>query len=111
MSEGIYQGWDLHPAQLPVRHAACVAFFQSGLAEATLRVRNFLACSGTATRVQNRFDDEATAHGFLTFFRRGLACGAITEGELESAGLVRSELELETWAEILRSRAARENLR
>ena len=29
---GIYQGWDLHPAQLPSRYTAVFAFFLEGLA-------------------------------------------------------------------------------
>ena len=29
---GLYQGWDLHPAQLPVRYATCFAFFREGFA-------------------------------------------------------------------------------
>ena len=28
---GFYQGWDLHPAQLPTRFAAVYAFFLEGL--------------------------------------------------------------------------------
>ena len=28
---GFYQGWDLHPAQLPSRYAAVYAFFLEGL--------------------------------------------------------------------------------
>ncbi len=28
---GFYQGWDLHPAQLPVRYAACYSFFLKDL--------------------------------------------------------------------------------
>ena len=27
LKNGIYQGWDLHPGQLPIRYAACYAFF------------------------------------------------------------------------------------
>ena len=29
---GFYQGWDLHPAQIPVRFATCYAFFLEGFA-------------------------------------------------------------------------------
>ena len=37
---GFYQGWDLHPAQLPTRYAAVYAFFQSAKPAATARLRN-----------------------------------------------------------------------
>jgi len=39
---GFYQGWDLHPAQLPVRYAACYAFFLEGLDAASLRLKSFM---------------------------------------------------------------------
>ena len=31
LERGFYQGWDLHPAQLPTRYAATYAFFRDGL--------------------------------------------------------------------------------
>ena len=34
---GFYQGWDLHPAQLPSRYAAVYAFFLDGLGPASER--------------------------------------------------------------------------
>ena len=37
---GFYQGWDLHPAQLPTRYAAVYAFFLEGLDAASERLRN-----------------------------------------------------------------------
>ena len=36
---GFYQGWDLHPAQLPVRYAAVYAFFLEGLEAASARLK------------------------------------------------------------------------
>ena len=30
LERGFYQGWDLHPAQLPTRYAATYAFFRDG---------------------------------------------------------------------------------
>ena len=34
LEHGYYQGWDLHPAQLPTRYAATYAFYREGLASA-----------------------------------------------------------------------------
>ena len=34
LERGFYQGWDLHPAQLPTRYAATFAFYREGLAAA-----------------------------------------------------------------------------
>ena len=34
LERGYYQGWDLHPAQLPTRYAATYAFYRDGLPSA-----------------------------------------------------------------------------
>ena len=46
---GIYQGWDLHPAQLPSRYTAVFAFFLEGLAPASERLKNFVQKAAQAT--------------------------------------------------------------
>ncbi len=38
---GFYQGWDLHPAQLPSRYAAVYAFFLEGMDAASERLAQF----------------------------------------------------------------------
>lgn len=85
LTEGFYQGWDLHPAQLPARYAAVYAFFLSGLPEATARLKNFLEKAAQATRIGGVFDDAATGQGLLNYFLRARACGAITEAEAAAA--------------------------
>ena len=42
LERGYYQGWDLHPAQLPTRYAATYAFYREGLPEAVTRLRAYL---------------------------------------------------------------------
>jgi len=79
---GFYQGWDLHPAQIPARLVAVYAFFREGLAEASLRLRNFRAQAEQATRVGAMFDDAATGRGLLNYFERAVHCGAIGEEEV-----------------------------
>ena len=37
LSHAYYQGWDLNPAQLPIRYAAIYDFFLRGLGDASLR--------------------------------------------------------------------------
>ncbi|HEY6931705.1 MAG TPA: aldolase/citrate lyase family protein, partial [Thermoanaerobaculia bacterium] len=39
LTNAYYQGWDLHPAQLPTRYAALYAFFLEGLEAASARLR------------------------------------------------------------------------
>ena len=43
---GIFQGWDLHPAQLPTRFAATFAFFRDGWAEAAERLGELSPAGG-----------------------------------------------------------------
>ncbi len=89
---GFYQGWDLHPAQFAMRYAAVYAFFLEGLHSAAGRLRNFVDASARATTLGTVFDDTASAQGLLNFFLRGLACGALTESEVLSAGLTPDQL-------------------
>ncbi|HEY0463582.1 MAG TPA: phosphoenolpyruvate kinase [Polyangiaceae bacterium] len=104
---GFYQGWDLHPAQLPVRYATCYAFFLEGLASAGERLKNFIEKAAQATLVGELFDDAATGQGLLNYFLRALNCGAISLKDLEQTGLTPGEVELRSFAKILAARRAR----
>jgi len=104
---GFYQGWDLHPAQLPSRFATVFAFFLEGLAAASERLRNFIDKAAQATLVGDVFDDAATGQGLLNYFLRAMQCGAITEHEaIEKSGLTLDELQSRSFTTILRSRRA-----
>jgi hypothetical protein len=98
---GIWQGWDLHPAQLPARYGALHAHFASRKNALTARLRSFVENAARASRVGQAFDDAATGHGLLHFFRRGLACGALDEADLAATKLTREELEHGRFAEIV----------
>jgi hypothetical protein len=100
---GYYQGWDLHPAQLPARFAATYAFFLQGLAEAGQRLRNLFQKSARATRVGAIFDDAATGEGLLNFFARAWNCGAITSAELHGAELSPTDLQTRSFYDLLRA--------
>jgi hypothetical protein len=104
LTNGFYQGWDLHPAQLPVRYATVYAFFLEGLDAASRRLRAFMDKAAQATRLGDVFDDAATGQGLLNFFLRGLACGALTEDEARAAGLTLDELRTRSFLEILQGR-------
>ena len=99
-----YQGWDLHPAQLPTRYAAVYSFFLEGLGAATERLRNFIDKAGQATLVGDVFDDAATGQGLLNYFLRALNCGAITEEEALASGLTLDELRSRSFVKIMRDR-------
>jgi hypothetical protein len=103
---GYYQGWDLHPGQLPTRFAAVYAFFLQGFEPAAERLRNFVAKAAQATLVGDVFDDAATGQGLLNFFLRGINCGAFTEEEACSTGLTLEELRGRSFVKILDNRRA-----
>lgn len=107
LMRGFYQGWDLHPAQLPTRYAAVYSFFLSGLDSAAQRLRNFVDKAAQATLVGNVFDDAATGQGLLNFFLRGVNCGALTEEEtIGRTGLTLEELRGRSFVAILKGRQA-----
>ena len=84
---GYYQGWDLHPAQLPSRYGAVYGFFLDGLPAATERLKN-----------------AATGQGLLNFFLRGVSCGALTEQEALVTGVTLDELRSRSFLKILENR-------
>jgi hypothetical protein len=106
---GFYQGWDLHPLQLPVRYAACFAFFLEGLEQAGARLRNFVEKAAQATLVGDVFDDAATGQGLLNYFLRALNSGAIDLDDAGQTGLTPEEFGLRSFAKILDARRARLN--
>jgi hypothetical protein len=102
---GFYQGWDLHPAQLPARYAAVYTFFLEGVERASARLRNFMAQAAQATRVGEVFDDAATAQGLLSYFLRAVDCGATPEADApELTGLTLDELRSASFTKIMDGR-------
>jgi citrate lyase beta subunit len=105
LSHAYYQGWDLHPAQLPTRYAAVYSFFLEGLDQAGDRLSNFVGKAAQATLVGEVFDDAATGQGLLNFFLRAINCGAVTEEEVVvRTGLSLEELKSRSFVRILASR-------
>jgi citrate lyase beta subunit len=102
-----YQGWDLHPAQLPTRYAAVYSFFLEGLDPAARRLRSFTEKAAQASLLGDVFDDAATGQGLLNFFLRGLGCGAITPEEAAATGLSLAEMQTRSFRKILEGRQAR----
>lgn len=101
---GFYQGWDLHPAQLPIRYAAVYLFFLTGLEAASLRLKTFVEKAARATLIGDVFDDAATGQGLLNFFLRGIGCRAITEEETRVTGLTLDEIRSRSFVTILNAR-------
>lgn len=107
LRHGWYQGWDLHPAQLPTRYAAVYAFYLEALPAATERLSRFVERAARATLTGEVFDDAATGQALLNFFLKGLGCGAISEAEVEATGLSREEIATRSFVAILRGRGER----
>ncbi len=105
---GFYQGWDLHPAQLPSRFAANFGFFLEGKRAAQERLRAALEKGAAATTATTGgiLDDPATGQALLNFFLRGKNCGAFRESDAEQAGLSPEELVSGSFAKILKNRTA-----
>jgi citrate lyase beta subunit len=90
LERGIYQGWDMHPAQLPSRYLATYLFYREGLATAAARLRAYVEGGDSGY-----LDEPATAAALAGFVLRGLECGALDTTELDkligvdTAGLAR----------------------
>jgi citrate lyase beta subunit len=63
LERGFYQGWDLHPAQLPTRYAATFAFYRERLDRTSV------------------LEEPATDRALADFIRRGRECGALDTEE------------------------------
>ena len=107
LTNAFYQGWDLHPAQLPTRYAAVYAFFLESLEAASERLKNFVEKAAKATLVGDVFDDAATGQGLLNYFLRAINCGALNEAEaVQLSGLSLAELRSASFVKILKNRQA-----
>jgi citrate lyase beta subunit len=78
LEQGIYQGWDMHPAHLPSRYVATYAFFREGMPSAAGRLRAYVH-GGTS----GFLDEPATAAAMAGYLLRGLECGAVDASELD----------------------------
>ena len=105
LKNGYYQGWDLHPAQLPTRYAAIYAFFLESLDAASERLKNFVEKAAKATLVGDIFDDAATGQGLLNYFLRAINSGALSEEEaVDLSSLTVAELRSGSFVKILNNR-------
>lgn len=101
---GFYQGWDLNPAQFPMRYAAVFAFFLESYDDAVERLKIFVEKAARATLIGDVFDDAATGQGLLNYFLRALNSGAITEDEVLATGLTLEEIRSRSFKRILENR-------
>jgi citrate lyase beta subunit len=79
LERGFYQGWDLHPAQLPTRYLATYAFFRAGLPRAAARLAAYVGQTSSGF-----MDEPATAAALAGFVMRGVDCGAVPVDEVRA---------------------------
>ena len=101
---GFYQGWDLNPAQLPMRYAATYNFFLSSYEDAVFRLKTFVERAAISTLTKDIFDDAATGQGLLNFFLKAMNCGAISEEDALATGLTLDEIRSRSFYRILEGR-------
>ncbi|MCF8603389.1 aldolase [Gordonia sp. HY442] len=80
LERGIYQGWDMHPAQLVTRYLATYAFYRGAFGPAAARLRNYVHKLDSTV-----MDEPATARALANVIHRGAVCGALTVDEIETA--------------------------
>ena len=92
LERGYYQGWDLHPAQLPTRYFATYAFYREGFEPRPSELREL--CARDAVGLM---DEPATARALAAFRLAGRAvrrcrCSEVAEraGDHRSASCGRS---------------------
>jgi citrate lyase beta subunit len=78
LARGIYQGWDMHPAQLPTRFVATYLFYREGLEAAAARLRAYVGGGQSGY-----LDEPATAAALAGYVLRGLECGAVEPAEVD----------------------------
>lgn len=88
LERAYYQGWDLHPAQLPTRYLATYVFYREAFGPAAHRLRSYFTAAGGSI-----LDEPATAQALAVALVRGLNCGALESAEVaEATGVTVAEL-------------------
>ncbi|SMX81211.1 HpcH/HpaI aldolase/citrate lyase family protein [Brevibacterium casei CIP 102111] len=94
LRRGIYQGWDMHPHQLPTRFLSTFRFYREGLELATQRLRSYVGQEDSAV-----LDEPATAKALARYLSRGLSCGAHTPEDIAE----RTDMSAEVLEQIART--------
>ncbi len=85
-ARGLYQGWDVHPAQLVSRHATVAACLLAGLPSALTR----LAAYASASSAGAVLEDPATTRVLAGQVLRALDGGLVGDAGLTDAGIDRA---------------------
>ncbi len=94
---GLYQGWDLHPAQLVSRHATVASCLLTGLPTALARLSRWAgtgtaAATGPVATAGPVADEPATARALAGHLRRALDVGLLDDADLAATDLTRGTI-------------------
>ncbi|HEY4576461.1 MAG TPA: aldolase [Yaniella sp.] len=78
LQRGIYQGWDLHAAQLPTRFISTFDFFNRSLDSAVERLSRYVRAESGSI-----MDEPATAKALARYILRSTSCGAADSSEIQ----------------------------
>jgi citrate lyase beta subunit len=87
MALGFNQGWDIHPAQVPIRHVAHCAQILENAQAAVERMKMFVDKFAQASRVGSTFDDRASILGLVNFFEQAIERSYLASDELIAKGV------------------------
>lgn len=87
LKNGFYQGWDLHPTQVPIRHIANHVYVLKEFPSAIKRMIGFLDRSAQANRVGTLFDDRASVLGLINFAERAITSGILSLEDFSAQGV------------------------
>jgi hypothetical protein len=80
LSNGYYQGWDMHAAHLPSRFATVFAFHLDGIDDTIARLR---AAHDGGDAVAGVMDEPATVKTLTDRLRKAVDCGALDDTDVK----------------------------
>lgn len=111
LRSGLYQGWDRHGAELPVRYAANYRFFLERFDAAAAQLHALLAAAASSAVPDLHGDDARRGQRLLAFVRRAYRCGAVGKGGLDRWGIAAHELEASRFVDVVAQRRDRADAR
>lgn len=101
LKHGFYQGWDLHPNQVPIRYFAIYHHFHIDLINNIERLNHFVDAASKATLSGSTFDDAATGQVLVNFFLQGIACGAFSLEDINELKIPQKLLKTKSFKKII----------
>ncbi len=91
---GIFQGWDIHPAQCIARYIAVYLHLIESRDSTINRMKKFISNSTKPTQSKGVFDDAATIRGLLVYLKIAAKNSIVTDANLAELNLTKKILDL-----------------